>query len=413
LYVPHVRGKTALTRARVTVGYCICNDAGLLAELPVLLICRGKCNTLAGKPRWAGVDVPKRMSVSFNLNAYMDARGAKGLIEKLVTFREAHCPGRQVILVWDAFSAHLTEDVKNFCKLAGIVMLVIPAGMTRLLQGLDTHCNRIFKAACKRFFAQRMYAADSPDDFAMSAQELLDMVEGGVSQAHTRTVEDGSLAGEPWASACFKTLGLVNAIDGSEDHFISIKHPSVSWSERRAVPPQAPEAFALGGEDPGCDDEELGVPSTVEEMGAGPDAPPSANDVVDVAADPAVFEDPKLPLVRAPHLVVGVQRITLWRDRAHSVALLDDWVVTYSEEVECADGAFRTRVRYPCGRSGPDEAERLARRHAAPSEVPAPRVPGVPCARVAPGVVDGDASAFGVALYLLLFCKGQNELETC
>ena len=58
-------------------------------------------------------------------------------------------PDRVLVLVWDAFKAHLCDAVKILCRENNIKMVVIPSGPTSLLQGLDTHVNKAFKARCR------------------------------------------------------------------------------------------------------------------------------------------------------------------------------------------------------------------------------------------------------------------------
>ena len=58
-------------------------------------------------------------------------------------------PNQVVVLVWDSSRAHLTEAIKILCADSGIRVVVIPRGLTAVLQGLDTHVHKSFKAACR------------------------------------------------------------------------------------------------------------------------------------------------------------------------------------------------------------------------------------------------------------------------
>ena len=50
-----------------------------------------------------------------------------------------------VLLVWDSFRAHLTNEVKADLKRRKIDVAVIPRGLTSVLQPLDKSLNKPFK----------------------------------------------------------------------------------------------------------------------------------------------------------------------------------------------------------------------------------------------------------------------------
>ena len=65
---------------------------------------------------------------------------------------EMYGEARVLVLVWDAFRAHLTDVVRILCADNNIRLVVIPRGLTALLQGLETHVNKAFKASCREWW---------------------------------------------------------------------------------------------------------------------------------------------------------------------------------------------------------------------------------------------------------------------
>ncbi|CAM9488622.1 unnamed protein product, partial [Heterosigma akashiwo] len=57
---------------------------------------------------------------------------------------------RRGLVVWDAASSHRANATKQFIATRRINVLMIPSGMTWLIQGLDTVINRPFKVYLRR-----------------------------------------------------------------------------------------------------------------------------------------------------------------------------------------------------------------------------------------------------------------------
>ena len=66
------------------------------------------------------------------------------------------------------------------------------------------------------------------------------MIRDSASQALSSVVPSGPLAGERSGCASFLHLGLTNALDGSEDDLINIRHPAVDARRRRGLPCSPP-----------------------------------------------------------------------------------------------------------------------------------------------------------------------------
>jgi hypothetical protein len=63
------------------------------------------------------------------------------------------CPGALLnlcsMLILDSFCGHTTEEVKKILKNRNTDEVIIPGGLTLILQLLDVCINRLFKAALK------------------------------------------------------------------------------------------------------------------------------------------------------------------------------------------------------------------------------------------------------------------------
>ena len=88
----------------------------------------------------------------------MDESGVKIWIEKVWRARPGGFANTQSLLVWDSFSAHLTDTVKQQLHENKTATAVIPGGLTSLVQPLS-RC--LFKQAIQRSFTGKM---DDLDD---------------------------------------------------------------------------------------------------------------------------------------------------------------------------------------------------------------------------------------------------------
>jgi hypothetical protein len=72
------------------------------------------------------------------------------------------CPGAflniRSMLILDSFRGRATEEVKKFFKSRNIDQVIIPGGLTLMLQPLDVCINRLFKAAPKEQYTEWMAA---------------------------------------------------------------------------------------------------------------------------------------------------------------------------------------------------------------------------------------------------------------
>ena len=262
-----VRGKGSLTRKRITVGLTISTDPEFARRVPVFVVCRNPHGRhRPNSAQWRSVVVPGGMVLRFQIRAWMDEELVLDYLRALVAAWDEYRPPPPppwvdsrppLVLVWDSFKGHLTDAVKEFCRGANIQMVVVPGGLTGLVQGLDTHVNKAFKALCREFWRRRVLLLEDPCAAALDNQGFLEMIEWAAGAALRETIPSRAkhCAGMNVGAASFLQNGLTNATDGSQDSVIAIKHPAVDAAWRGALPcapPTAGELAAVVAEaDPG------------------------------------------------------------------------------------------------------------------------------------------------------------------
>ena len=152
--------------------------------------------------------VPNSLRVSFHKKGWMDESGVKEWIRECLPRTRNH---EQSLLVWDSFRAHLTDDVKAALRQPQIDVAVIPGGLTPVLQPLDKCLNKPFKDSVRNKYLAWMLRG--PFEYTPS----------GKKKPPTRTLVLRWVH-EAWQEILtemvmksFKTCGISNALDGTED----------------------------------------------------------------------------------------------------------------------------------------------------------------------------------------------------
>jgi hypothetical protein len=118
------------------------------------------------------------------------------------------------MLVLDAFKGHVTDSVKDqLCKMK-TELVVIPGGMTSVLQPMDVSINKTFKDRLKQQYLT--WIADP-------AREVTEP--GKIKRAAPSEVAQWVLAAwkaipESIIIRSFKKCCISNALDGSEDYIV-------------------------------------------------------------------------------------------------------------------------------------------------------------------------------------------------
>ena len=142
-------GDPSLSRKRITVGLAISTVPDFAAEIPTFAIFHGEQDRRPNSDAWRQVDVPEGVVLHWQKSAWMTEELLGDWVGLLAQARDrVFGPEQVVVLVWDSFRAHLTDTIKILCSEYGLRVVVVPRGLTSILQGLDTHVNKSFKAAC-------------------------------------------------------------------------------------------------------------------------------------------------------------------------------------------------------------------------------------------------------------------------
>ena len=118
------------------------------------------------------------------------------------------------LLVWDSFRAHLTEPVKEDLRQRKIDVVVIPDGLTPVLQPLDTCLYKPFKDNMWRQYLS--WLITGPFEFTPAGKKKApsrNLVLHRIKQAWGDITEE-------MVRRSFKTCGISNALDGTEDDAI-------------------------------------------------------------------------------------------------------------------------------------------------------------------------------------------------
>ncbi|KAH7722482.1 pogo transposable element with KRAB domain-like protein [Aphelenchoides avenae] len=124
------------------------------------------------------------------------------------------------LLVWDSFRCHLSAATKAVMRKIGIESATVPGGCTKFIQAPDVSWNAPFKAHIRRSYDAWM-AGDAREVTAGGNPKAPDM------QVYLKWVVNAwnSLPPE-LIEQSFKTCGLTNALDGSEDDQIHCFKPT-------------------------------------------------------------------------------------------------------------------------------------------------------------------------------------------
>ena len=120
----------------------------------------------------------------------------------------------QSLLVWDSFSAHLTDTVKQQLRENKTATTVIPGGLTSLVQPLDVCLNKPFKARLREKWMTWM----------MSGEKTF--TPGGQLQAASLVTvcqwvkESWQELSKEMVECSFRKCGISNALDGTEDDLV-------------------------------------------------------------------------------------------------------------------------------------------------------------------------------------------------
>lgn len=191
------------TKLCVTVLLCALADGTQLRPYVIL-----KRKTLPKIHLPAGVVVRAHENAWMNSDLFVD--WVKTVWEK----RPGAMLAKRSMLVLDSFRGHTTEEVKDRLSRNGTDLVVIPGGMTSMLQPLDVSLNKPFKAHVKRYYAEWM------------AEGLYDLTPTGrvrrpdIALFCKWIVEAWKAIPGEMVRKSFKKCCITNNMDGTEDDLV-------------------------------------------------------------------------------------------------------------------------------------------------------------------------------------------------
>lgn len=142
-------GKTSAGRKHATLLACIVNDAGLQKHMPQILLVKDKATSRADKVRLKAL--PKPMIWYENTDGWITADNLCPLLTLIRRIVRGYRPHSKIVIIMDTAPPHIAQKVLTHLNRLGVHILLIPAGMTWLLQPLDSH---VFNSVKKELFLQ-------------------------------------------------------------------------------------------------------------------------------------------------------------------------------------------------------------------------------------------------------------------
>jgi len=133
----HARIPTRDTRSHATLMAAVCDDALLQQHLPQLLLTKDKTLTRAEKVALRHLPLPIRWLEGST--GWMTSSILKQVFTIYRREIRAVRPNAEIVMVFDVASQHVTREVFMHLNRLNLHTLLVPAGMTWLLQPLDTH----------------------------------------------------------------------------------------------------------------------------------------------------------------------------------------------------------------------------------------------------------------------------------
>ena len=182
------RASRAVRRRCLTHVGVICDQADIQPLLPQVLIGNEATFLQRSMVELRGA-CPANVTLLRQRSAWSNAELCAMIVQR-IGHALAPCRGRyQPVLLLDAARIHITPEVVRACNKAGIWFVLVPAGVTWLLQPLDTHAFQRYKAHLRRKYLEAR--VDAAGD-VLSVGEFLPCVYSAVRMV---------LQGNRWSGA--------------------------------------------------------------------------------------------------------------------------------------------------------------------------------------------------------------------
>ena len=141
--------KTAGTRAHCTLVAFVCNDNELQKHLPQIFLPGTLKSPLSPADRDAFALLPAPFEYWVGTSGWVTADIVKNLLTRIRRAVHARRPNAKILLLVDAASSHVQNEVLSHANRLHIYLLLVPGGLTWLMQPLDVFVFRQLKAAIR------------------------------------------------------------------------------------------------------------------------------------------------------------------------------------------------------------------------------------------------------------------------
>ena len=142
------RIKRSESHGHLTFVAAVASDGDLQGHLPQWLLPKDRGLSCAERTRMRSLRPP--LVFVPGTTGWVTVDSLCPILTELRRVVRAHRPGHRLVVVWDAASQHLNILVLRHARRLGIHVLLIPAGLTWLLQPLDSHVFASFKQLAHR-----------------------------------------------------------------------------------------------------------------------------------------------------------------------------------------------------------------------------------------------------------------------
>ena len=174
------------------------------------------------------VPFPQGIIVRVHQKGWMDETGLADWVSNVWSRRPGGLLQKPGLLVWDSFRPHMSENIKKRLKHAKTDTVVIPGGLTPMVQPLDVSINKPFKDSVKTQWTTWMDSGEhsfTPGGAMRKPTfaQICEWIKVAWEEVKTETIVKA-----------FKKCGISNAMDGTEDDAL--------WRDSDSEDPEDPFA---------------------------------------------------------------------------------------------------------------------------------------------------------------------------
>jgi DDE superfamily endonuclease len=143
-----------MRRGALTYLATICSDPVYQKDMPQVFVVNTKLTTKQERAAMLTVCAQQSKTfMRFEDSSWMTSRIMRILIGNIAELQQRHADRRFVVVV-DCAPCHLAADFMAFAQMRGVWLLLVPAGLTSLLQPLDRAAFGPFKAALRAKYGE-------------------------------------------------------------------------------------------------------------------------------------------------------------------------------------------------------------------------------------------------------------------